>query len=129
MSVALVLPMFSDVRFDVVEGRIGFHNGRFETTLINGKSKSLDITINGWLGTDATIYEEVSGAISAEAAESLSDIVKKSMTRDKKGQFTFKCTVKGPLSNPSVQLDKAIIDRAVNSLFDDLKKSFGGFFK
>jgi hypothetical protein len=127
LVVRLVVPKLETLKFHTVQTDLIIQKGKILTNKFSGKGDPLDFTANGWFGMDGRLLERIEGVFSADFSTGLPPIVRNSLLPvDKEpDKRAFKCTVQGTLSNPQLEIDQRIVNRAMDNIFD----AIGNLFK
>jgi AsmA-like C-terminal region len=123
--VYIAVPQLRNITFKKLGTSMEVRSGKIFTPDISGDGYPLDTRADGWVGFDGRFSEKMKGIIAEDLVEKLHPVISRSLDDESEGKKSFSCTVHGTLANPGIDIDKAITDRAVHNVFDEVKKFFG----
>lgn len=124
LIVFVAVPQIRNVTFSKISTSLEFRDGRVFTPDIRGNGDPLDIRADGWIAFDGTISEKMDGVFSRELVGSLHRVIANSLDDAPDGKKSFTCTVYGKFSNPRIDIDRKIQERAVGNVIDEVKNIF-----
>jgi|GEM_PF-1344700 hypothetical protein len=124
--VYIAVPQLRNIAFDRLGTSIEVRNGRILTPDVSGDGNTLRVRAEGWVGFDGVFFENVKGIIAADVAEKLHPLVSRSLGAEADDKKSFSCTMSGTLANPEIRIDRAVTQRVVRNLFDEVGKFFRG---
>lgn len=129
LLVMIALPDLDTLRFDKITSDVTIEKGKIHTHPLRGSGTPISFTSEGYIGLNGYFFEDVNAILSSDYVKQLSPIISESLLPESGDRRAFKCIVKGTFDNPHVVHDKAIMKRAANNAFKELKKSFKKFFR
>ena len=125
----LSIPQFSDLHFDKLKADLEIKQQGIMLTEMSGNGEMLELKAKGWAGADGTMNQEVEGVLSEAVVMDMSEAGANSLEKIDNNRRGFKCRIYGDFMNPKIELDKALLKRAVGSMFRNMKEGFQDFFR
>jgi hypothetical protein len=115
-------PYFKRPRFDKVEADLSLKPGGILSAKARGKSDTLVVSTNGWLGMNGTLDEHVTCEFTRSGTAKLTEFLRKTLEETKGGGRVLTCRIYGKIGNPKFEIEsQKIIQKAVQNLFDDVR--------
>lgn len=89
-----------------------------------GSGNDLNFTTKGWISRDGSLNQQVECVFPEHIASRFPDGIRKSLEPAGKGDRLFRCRLYGTWAQPGFELDKAMLQRAMTSMFDDARNDF-----
>ena len=124
LIVFVAVPQMRNITFSKISTSLEIRNGRVFTPDIQGDGDPLDIRADGWVAFDGYFSENMDGIFSRELVSSFHRVIANSLDDAPDGGKSFKCTVYGKFSNPRIDIDRKIQERAVSNVIDEVGKFF-----
>ena len=124
LIVFVTVPQIRNITFSKIATSLEIRSGRIFTPDIQGNGDPLDIRADGWVAFDGNFSEKMDGIFSRELVCSFHRVIANSLNDAPDGRKSFTCTVYGQFSNPRIDIDRKIQERAVSNVIDEVGKFF-----
>ncbi|MCX7726486.1 MAG: hypothetical protein N2053_06525 [Chitinispirillaceae bacterium] len=123
LATALFIPQMPAIKFDRINIRCIINKKDTINTYLNGQGDQLNLSMNGWIAINQSLYQNVEGIFSKKFMEMLPQYLKIALEKTKEEDYKFKCRLLGTLKDPRVEVDKEILERAIGNLIEDFKNN------
>lgn len=89
-----------------------------------GSGEDLTFSTKGWIMRDGSLNQQVECIFPEHIVSQFSEVVRKSLEPAGKGDRLFRCRLYGTWAQPGFELDKAMLQRAMTSMFNDARNDF-----
>jgi hypothetical protein len=124
LVVFVTVPQIRNIAFSKISTSLEIRGGKIFTPDVQGDGDPLDIRADGWVAFDGYFSEKMDGIFSRELVSSFHRVIANSLDEAPDGRKSFKCTAYGKFSNPRIDIDRKIQERAVNNVIDEVGKFF-----
>jgi hypothetical protein len=123
-SSGLGIPSLSMLQFDRCAISAEADSGDTVAATFYGTGKELIGNAQGWINKQGHFEYTIEGEFPEKMVNRLSKMVRNSLPATKSGGRTFKCRVYGTFADPRFELDKKIVERAIETMFEDISREY-----
>lgn len=131
-NIALLLNIekLSHLTFRKISGDYAVEEGRVLVDSLDGEGDPLSLSLNGWVKPETGHFSfKVNGIFESYYEDSMSGLAWNTLVPEEDGRRSFICTVYGTPDNPTVSLDRELMQRAVKNVFQDIKNDLKSIFR
>lgn len=129
LATSLFIPEIKSLQFSTIEVAARTNSGDTVTVELKGDGPDLIFSSNGWQTASGNMQYTMTGTFSKEMIQQFPPVVRKSLVPVAQGGGKFGCRIFGDFNDPRFELDKETLQRAIGSMFNDVKDEFMKLFR